>query len=66
MIPGGSGPPWPPARRAYAWESATRCGYVIVFTFYGLGFSTLDLDMAGLGQGFKSSKVTFDGFGFQY
>ena len=38
---------------AYASESATGCGYEIVFTFYGLGFPSPHLDKLGLGQGFK-------------
>ena len=49
----GSSPPWPPARRAYASESATGCGYEIGFTFYWFGFQSPHLDMPGLGQGFK-------------
>ena len=36
-----------------AHPGATGCGYEIVFTFYGLGFSSTHLDIPGLGQGFK-------------
>ena len=38
---------------AYASESATGCGYEIIFTFYELGLPTAHLDGPGLGQGFK-------------
>jgi hypothetical protein len=61
----GSSPPWPPARslppglEAYrleaASESATGCGYEIVFTLYGLGFPSPDL---GMPVWARDSKVT--------
>jgi len=39
--------------RVQACPSAKKCGYEIVFTFYGLSFPSPHLDMPGLGQGFK-------------
>ncbi len=39
-----------PEGRSYASESATECGYEIVFTFYGLGFPSPHLAMPGQGQ----------------
>jgi hypothetical protein len=42
---------------AYASESATGCGYDIVFAVYGLVLPSPHLDMPGLGQGFKGYKM---------
>ena len=63
----GSGLPWPPLRPvslragsglvAYASESATGCGYEIAFALYALGVPSPNLDMPGLGQGFKGYKI---------
>jgi len=43
--------------RVHACPGATRCGYAITFTFCGLGFTSPQLDMPGLGQGFKGYKI---------
>jgi hypothetical protein len=57
----GSSLPWPPARSirlvAYASESATGCGYEIVFRFYKFGIPSPHLEMPGLGQGFRGYKM---------
>ena len=54
----GSSPPWPPARRAYASESATGCVSEIAFTLYGIGFPPPHLGLPSLGQGFHSRPWT--------
>jgi len=38
---------------AYASESATRCGYAIIFIFYRFAFTPSHLDIPGLSQGLK-------------
>jgi hypothetical protein len=45
--------PWPPARIAYASESATGYGYATIFIFSRYDLLPPHLDMPGLGQGFK-------------
>jgi hypothetical protein len=49
----GLSPPWPPALRAGTSESATECGYEIVFVFWEPGFLYTPLEMPGLNQGFN-------------
>jgi hypothetical protein len=43
--------------RVQARPGATGCVFKIAFIFYGIGFPSPDLEMPGLGQGFKGYKM---------